>query len=266
MVQPPEFRLLGRRWREGWSGPQRGKKTKDNKNKNKSSVSTNATTSEKDSAQPDSAWLVILDPKLPTTGVIDAFVAHNGNIPELYHSGMSQHLSPCCERFLNFISISPKPIRGADNRTFHAIGRGDLPIYLPNGDTRSRVLLQDVLYAPSMHVMLVSISRLTAVGCQAVFDSGLCQIFNMDYRLLGQVHMANGLYKTQCNYSMTAVTVRGGEKLTMEELHCHLFHIRVDAGKRHDDWCDARPGPQLNGSVCCLQVWEGDMCANWEGL
>ena len=95
----------------------------------------NVTMSEKDSAQPDSAWLTVLDPKSPTTGVIDAFVACNGNLPELYDSGASQHFSLCCEHFLNFISIPPKPIRGADNGTFNAIGHGDLPIYLPNGDT-----------------------------------------------------------------------------------------------------------------------------------
>ena len=91
--------------------------------------------SEKDSAQPDSAWLTVLDPELPTTGAIDAFVARNDNVPELYDSGVSQHLSPCHECFLNFVSIPPKPIRGADNGTFNTIGHGDLPIYLPNGDT-----------------------------------------------------------------------------------------------------------------------------------
>ena len=95
----------------------------------------NATMSEKDFAQPDSAWLAVLDPELPTTGVIDVFIAHNGNVPELYNSGASQHLSPCREHFLNFISIPSKPIRGADNRMFDAIGHGDLPIYLPNRDT-----------------------------------------------------------------------------------------------------------------------------------
>ena len=75
--------------------------------------------------------------------------------------------------------------------------------------------------------MLVSISRLTAAGCQAVFNSGLYQIFNADRHLLGQVHVANGLYNTQCDYSMTAATARGDEKLAMEELHYHLFHIGV---------------------------------------
>ena len=124
---------------KGWKP--RGKKTKDDKNKNKSSVYANGTMSKKDSAQPDSAWLAVLDPESPTTGVIDAFIACNGNVPELYNSGASQHLSLCHEYFLNFISIPPKPIRGADNGTFDAIGCGDLPIYLPNRDTQSCVLL-----------------------------------------------------------------------------------------------------------------------------
>ena len=75
--------------------------------------------------------------------------------------------------------------------------------------------------------MLVLISHLTAAGCQAVFNSGLCQIFNADRHLLGQVHVANGLYKTQCDYLMTTATARGDEKLAMEELHCRLFHIGV---------------------------------------
>ena len=127
--------------------------------------------SEKDSAQPDSAWLTVLDPKSPTTGVIDAFVARNGNFPELYDSGASQHLSPYHECFLNFVSIPPKPIRGADNGMFNTIGHDDLPIYLPNGDTRSHILLWDVLYVLSMCITLVLISCLTAVGCQGVFDS-----------------------------------------------------------------------------------------------
>ncbi|KAF8547571.1 hypothetical protein OG21DRAFT_1424569, partial [Imleria badia] len=68
----------------------------------------------------------------------------------LYDSSASQHLFSCHERFLNFVSIPPKPIRGADNGMFNAIGKGELPIFLPNGDTQSWILLKDVLYAPSM--------------------------------------------------------------------------------------------------------------------
>ncbi|KIJ06095.1 hypothetical protein PAXINDRAFT_22965, partial [Paxillus involutus ATCC 200175] len=63
----------------------------------------------------------------------------------------------------------PKPITTADKRTFDAIGRGDLHIELPNGANKTRILLKNVLYAPSMGVTLVSISKLTAAGYAALF-------------------------------------------------------------------------------------------------
>ena len=78
-----------------------------------------------------------------------------------------------------------------------------------------------------MHVTLMSISHLTEAGCCAVFDGGMCQIFDMECCPLGQVQVANGLYKTQCDYSVTAVTAKGDQWLTMEDLHAHLSHIRV---------------------------------------
>jgi len=73
----------------------------------------------------------------------------------------------------------------------------------------------------------VSISHLTDVGCHTVFDKGTCQIFNAEQHLLGQVKVANGLYKTQSDYTVTAATAKGDRKLTMEDLHAHLSHIRV---------------------------------------
>ena len=108
--------------------------------------------------QPDCTWRTVHDD--------EALLAcsDTASIPELYDSRASQHLSPSHERFVNFVSIPPKPIQGADNGTFNVIGKGDLPIYLPNGSSRTHILLKDVLYAPSMCVTLVSISRLTQAG------------------------------------------------------------------------------------------------------
>ena len=129
---------------------------------------------------------------------------------------------------ISYLCIPPKPIRGADNGTFNAIGQGDLPIYLPNGNTRSQILLKDVLYAPSMRVTLISISHLTSTGCRAVFDGKTCQIFDAKQQLLGEVSIANGLYKTQHTYSIpTTATAKGDGRLTMAELHAHLSHIGV---------------------------------------
>ncbi|KAF9223091.1 hypothetical protein BS17DRAFT_835339 [Gyrodon lividus] len=41
---------------------------------------------------------------------------------ELYDSGTTQHLSPYCDHFINFVSIPPKPTTAAEKRTFDAIG------------------------------------------------------------------------------------------------------------------------------------------------
>ncbi|KIM63847.1 hypothetical protein SCLCIDRAFT_80398, partial [Scleroderma citrinum Foug A] len=66
----------------------------------------------------------------------------------LFDSGASCHMSSYREQFTNFKSITPKPITAADKHTFEAIRKGNLTIYLPNGSSRSRILLRDVLYAP----------------------------------------------------------------------------------------------------------------------
>ena len=150
----------------------------------------------------------------------------NSSIPEPYDSGASQHLSPCHKQFLNFTMILARPIRGADNGMFNATGKGDLLIFLPNGNTHSRIILKDVLYMPTMGVTLVSISHLTQAGCKAIFDEDSCQIFDPHGKLLGQVDVTNSLYCTQNNYSDPMVAVASGDKeLTMGDLHACLSHI-----------------------------------------
>ncbi|KAF8517014.1 hypothetical protein BU17DRAFT_26603, partial [Hysterangium stoloniferum] len=76
-------------------------------------------------------------------------------------------LSPYHDHFINFVTIPPKPITAANKHTFD--GRGDLHIDIPNGKSKTCVLLKNVLYAPSMGVTLVSISKLAAMGYAALF-------------------------------------------------------------------------------------------------
>ncbi|KIN94798.1 hypothetical protein M404DRAFT_34692 [Pisolithus tinctorius Marx 270] len=57
----------------------------------------------------------------------------------LFNSGTSCHMSSYCSEFLNYKPIIPKPITAADNHTFHAIGKGDLAILLPNGTTQTHI-------------------------------------------------------------------------------------------------------------------------------
>ena len=52
---------------------------------------------------------------------------------DLYDSGASCHMSGFHHRFIKLVKITPKPITAADRRSFSAIGKGDIWVYLPNG-------------------------------------------------------------------------------------------------------------------------------------
>jgi hypothetical protein len=166
----------------GWKS--HGKKPKDEKSK--ASGSSADASKSKDEAEPDGVWLACTEAlesweaeDTPVTTVDSAKLAWSntathGATVELYDSGASQHMSPFRDHFINFKSIPPHPILAADKRTFDAIGRGDLPIEIPNGRTKTRILLTNVLYAPSMGVTLVSIRRLTIAGYAALFHGDTC--------------------------------------------------------------------------------------------
>ncbi|KAG2117136.1 uncharacterized protein F5147DRAFT_531746, partial [Suillus discolor] len=80
------------------------------------------------------------------------------------------------ELFHDFVSISPNPITTVDKHTFEAISKGNIMIQLPNGESNTRILLKDVLYAPKMGVTLASISWLTTAGYAALFRENSCKI------------------------------------------------------------------------------------------
>ncbi|CDO78280.1 hypothetical protein BN946_scf184674.g2 [Trametes cinnabarina] len=80
----------------------------------------------------------------------------------LFDSGATRHMSSYRDKFINYVEISPRSIQAADDHVFKAVGKGDMYVDLPNGTGSTRVLLRDVLYAPTMGVTLVSISRITA--------------------------------------------------------------------------------------------------------
>ena len=80
---------------------------------------------------------------------------------------------------------------------------------------------------PSMQVTLVSISHLTETGYCTVFDGSICQIFDAECSLVGQVEVANGLYKVKSTYLATVRAAREDRQLSMEDLHACLSHIEI---------------------------------------
>src|ERR1700742_4070392 len=151
---------------------------------------------------------------------------------DLYDSGASRHMTPFRHRLTNFTSIQSKPITAADKRIFHATGKGDMHIDLPNGNITTRILLKNVLYAPDMGLSIVSISRLAAAGYAALFRANFCRIFDQKQKLIGQVHVTpNGLYRM--DYETTASLATAGQNsMTVEEFHARMGHISMQAAER----------------------------------
>ena len=94
-------------------------------------------------------------------------------------------------KFINFGEIEPIPITGADKRTFKATGKGDMRIYLPSGNS---FLLKSVLYAPSMEITLVSISRIRNAGLTVVFSGDICKIYDRNKQIISEIKGKGGLY------------------------------------------------------------------------
>lgn len=152
---------------------------------------------------------------------------------ELYDSGASSHMSGYRNRFTNFKTIPPKPITAADKRSFNAIGKGDMYINVPNGPTTSRVLLRDVLYAPTMGVTLVSISRITKAGSNVLFTGDTCKIFDKDRKIVGKIKVDGGLYRVYQGRRPDSEEFAGKarEVLSIDELHRRMGHVSHSAAR-----------------------------------
>lgn len=154
----------------------------------------------------------------------------------LFDSGATRHMSSYRDKFTNYVEISPRSIKAADDHVFKAVGKGDMHVNLPNGAGSTRVLLRDVLYAPTMGVTLVSISRITAAGTAVVFKDDVCRISRADGTTVAVIPRSNGLYRLRIPRSETAapaiVQAAGPVRaVTREELHRELGHIAPEAAR-----------------------------------
>ena len=140
---------------------------------------------------------------------------------DLYDSGATHHMSGFKHRFINFAKTEDVPIIAADKRTFKAIGKGDMYIHLPNqAKQMSRVLLKTVLYAPSMGVTLVSISSIASTGSTVIFTKDICQIFNKERKMIGEIKVKGGLYRVfSSSFKDEAHATNTQNSLSIYELH-----------------------------------------------
>ena len=56
------------------------------------------------------------------------------------------------------------------------IGMGDLPVELPNGSNKSKIIFKNAIHTPEMAFTLILISRLDKAGYLVTFNKGMCTV------------------------------------------------------------------------------------------
>jgi hypothetical protein len=127
-------------------------------------------------------------------------------------------MSPFGEKYTNYKSISPCPITATDKQIFYTVGTGDIRIEVPNGESSTLIVLKDVLHAPEMGIMIVSISQITRSGCKVIFN----RVENPIRAICANKH---GLYKAERAY----VASIPDERVDITTMHRCLVHIALDS-------------------------------------
>ncbi len=174
------------------------------------------------------AWAVIEDVEGEETPRVPAMAAKEqvGAEAELYDSGASRHMSPFHERFVTYQDIPARPITAANNCVFYAVGAGDLEVQVPNSAASTKVLLRDVLHAPDMGLMVVSIGHIVQASYTVQFEGGSCNIKRGNGSVIGSIPAGtNGLFKVEHSLMATVPS----ESVDILTLHQRLRHISTNA-------------------------------------
>jgi len=117
---------------------------------------------------------------------------------ELYDFEVLQHMLPFGKHFTNYCSILPHAITTTDKHIFYAVGMRDLTIEVPNGESSTPVTLKDMLHAPDMGVIIVSINCIIKARHWVLFSENTCTIKTKKNKVIGTIPAsAMGLYKVE---------------------------------------------------------------------
>ena len=163
-------------------------------------------------------------------------VSHQSGI--IIDSGASRHFSPDRSKFLNYEEfVNQEPIRAADGRTFHALGKGDIQIHLPNGKQgRTLITLKEAYYSPIMAFTLISVSSVDHAGFLLVIGGGICEIKTSKSRVIGRIPQIRGLYcvydsKPPFSHPTHSANIATKE-MSINELHKRMGHVNNDDLRR----------------------------------
>jgi len=153
------------------------------------------------------------------TYVATPLVPTNDTTSKLYESRATRHMTPYKKALVNYTVIVPKLINAANQCTFRAIGQGDLPIHVPNGQSFSNITLQDVLYTPDIAQTLISIRLINDAGYTVTFENSTCTICNTAHKTIGLFPKWEELYKVDTYLRDSTYASLSDTSLSIEDAH-----------------------------------------------
>jgi transposase InsO family protein len=201
-----------------------------NRPKRDQANTADSTTSKKKDKKVDSAGTTAAQANSAKIEEIDAYTASAGGAYTaeaptgryIFDSGASEHMTPHRHLLTEYKAIAPIPINAANNSSFNAVGRGYLSVEVPNGHSKTRLKLKNVLYAPGMHATLVSLGKLDAAGFSSTISGNTLHLQCAGCTYVTIPRKA-GLYSIGA-YSAQAAAEPPVIKLALNQLHCRLGH------------------------------------------
>lgn len=122
-------------------------------------------------------------------------------------SGATCHISTRREDFITFDGSVCESVSVANGTAVVASGKGSCKLVMYNfKNVKSEVTMEDVLYIPSFHGNLISISRIMRNGFKVEFQNKQCKIKSANGKEIGVADMHNGLFclRQRTNQAMLA--------------------------------------------------------------
>ena len=148
---------------------------------------------------------------------------------KLYDSGVTCHISPYHNDFKTYLMLDPPQyLHAANKQQFPAVGTRQIYISMLNEHGTSGLMLDDILYAPSVTYTLVSLRMLDAQGYCIEIRGRHMDIFSPKQELVAHILWTpHGLYQVLHEEEVHVIEV-----VSMMELHCCMGHIAPASARK----------------------------------
>jgi len=160
----------------------------------------------------------------------ESLETHRLNLDIVVDSRVDQHICPHRSKFSKFRRIPDRTVKTSDGCTFRAIGKGDVRFNSPNGPGLKQVLLQDVIYAPKIPFMVISVNRLTKGKCFVLFENEVCTIKYPTGHVMATLSTSNWLNQELMTKFEPSIKLSSAKKPNESQNLAPKYTKRINAG------------------------------------